>query len=224
MALGFQFNSGDGADFLPIVKMDSRAGRIFRVDRSDGVSTPHDITRNFRAVFDFENMEVGFISFAAGAAPTFQMVKFGDPMPAKSNPDAKQGVRIIVKLSKECGGDVREFASTASAFLRGFDPLHDAYLAGLAQNPGKLPVVALKDTIAVKSGKGEKTSTNYQPVFEIISWCERPKDLVASPRGGASEPAASAPKATPPSTGATRVDPPKAAAPVEEKELEDEFG
>ena len=54
MALGFNLGSGGGGgDFLPIIKYDARAGRLFRVDREDGVSTSVDITRNFKAVFDF---------------------------------------------------------------------------------------------------------------------------------------------------------------------------
>ena len=44
MGLGLKINSGS-KDFLPIIKYDSRAGRVFRVDRADGVSTPVDITK-----------------------------------------------------------------------------------------------------------------------------------------------------------------------------------
>ena len=64
---GFSTEMSGGGDFTPIVKYDSRAGRIFRVDRvqtNDGfVSDPVDITQGFKAVFDFENIEVGWIDF-----------------------------------------------------------------------------------------------------------------------------------------------------------------
>ena len=80
MALGFS-NTGTsgGGDFLPIVKYDARAGRFFRVDREEGTSTPVDITRTFKAVFDFENVETGWIAFVAGSAPDFQMTPMDVP-------------------------------------------------------------------------------------------------------------------------------------------------
>jgi hypothetical protein len=76
---------------------------------------------------------------------------------------------MTVKLGKEIGGDCRELAGTANVFLSGIDALHDQYLAGMASNPGKLPVVELTDTIARESGQGAKKSTNYQPIFSCGS-------------------------------------------------------
>jgi hypothetical protein len=227
MALGLNIGSaGGGKDFLPIIKYDARAGRIFRMDREDGVSTPVDITRNFKAVFDFENLEVGYLHFAAGSPPDFQMVPFGSALPAQPSKDHKQGIRVCVKLGGEIGGDVRELAGNSGAFISGIDALHDAYMSGLKQNPGKLPVVGLADTLAIESkGQGLK-STNYRPVFEILSWVSRPKDLVASPRSSA-EPVAVPNWATPaptnqqPATGATRASAP---APKKVEEDVEDFG
>lgn len=215
MAIGLS-NASAGGNFLPIIKYDARAGRMFRVDREDGVSTPHDITRNFKAVFDLENMEVGYINFDTGSAPDFQMVTLGQALPPKPSDKHRQGVRITVKLGSESGGDCREIAGTANVFLSGIDALHDEYLAGAAANPGKLPIVILEDTVARESGQGAKKSTNYQPVFKIAGWAPRPKDLVAR---GAAAPAAApaAPKAAPPATGSTRAAAPRAAV-VEEEE------
>jgi hypothetical protein len=173
--------TASSGDFMDICKYDARAGRIFRVDRAeDGSKTPVDITRSFKAVFDFENVEVGWMLFAIGGAPDFRMVRYGDVMPAKPTPEHKQGIRMRIKLHQSCGGDVREIAGTANAFLVGVNALHDAYLAGVASNPGKLPVVVLEDTIAVESGGGQKRSTNYQPVFAIAGWAARPSGLEAS--------------------------------------------
>lgn len=169
--------SNGGGDFLPIVKYDARAGRIFRVDRDANGSTPVDITRIFKAVFDFENVEVGHILFSAGGAPDFRMVKHGAPLPPKPTADYKTGVRLRVKLSQDCGGDVRELAGTSMAFLTGINKAHDDYTAGCAANPGKLPVMVLTDTMAIESGGGAKKSTNYQPTFKIGGWVPRPADL-----------------------------------------------
>ena len=221
MALGLNIGSGaTGGDFLPIVKYDARAGRIFRADRVDGVTTPHDITRNFKAVFDFENIEIGWISFVAGSAPDFQMVPFGAALGQKPTADHKQGIRFVIKLAAECGGDLREIAGTSGAFLRGIDDLHNAYVAGLADNAGKLPVVKLIDTLPIEAGSGAKKSTNYQPVFEIAGWVKRPADLAAKSAAPAKATEASAARSAPASTGSTRAAPPKV-APADDM---DDFG
>lgn len=233
MGLGMNYESGSG-DFTPIVKYDSRAGRMFRIDRADRVSTPVDITRNFKAVFDMENIEVGYMNFPVGAAPQFQLVPLGDPFPNNPGQGFKQGVRLMMKLHKDCGGTdadkfVREMATSAKAAMRGIDNLHTAYETGEKQNPGKLPIVTIKDTIAITSeGQGQKT-TNYEPVFEIIGWVERPKDLVFRPKANGAQAAAPATqsqaaplqRAAPPSTGSTRVEAPASKQPAM---ADDDFG
>lgn len=185
MALGFNYSSGSGdnGDIVPFVKYDARAGRFFRNDRSQDSSGNYlnnavDITPNFKAVMDLENLEVGYLLFAAGSAPAYMLVKLGDPMPQKpADGKWKQGLRVMMKLHADCGGDIRETSSNAAAFLKGFDELHSLYEAGKAANPGKLPIVVLRTTMPITTGTGDKKSTNYQPVFEISGWAPRPKDL-----------------------------------------------
>ena len=166
---------------------------------------------------------MGFINFNTGGAPEFKLSRYADNAPVEK-PTAegfKRGVRFIVKLSKECGGDVREFASNAGAFLDGASALDDAYTAGVKENPGKLPVIVLKDTVAKTSSGGAMKTTNYVPVFEIVSWVKRPDDLVYKPRNAPSASVASASVASassgPASTGSTKV-----SAPVANDE--DDFG
>lgn len=219
MGFGLNYESQGGGDIVPLVKYDARAGRLFRVDRADGMNTPVDISRSFKAVVDLENVEVGYMNFATGGAPDFVLTKLGEPLPARPSQDYKQGVRIMMKLGKDCGADVREMATVAKVGLKGLDDLHTAYEAAREQHPGQLPVVVLKDTLAVTSeGQGQK-STNYQPVFEIVAWAPRPSDLVFKPKaraaqaasaGGAAQPASSG--KAPPSTGSTRVEAPAAQA------------
>lgn len=218
MALGLNYSSGggDNGDIIPFVKYDARAGRFFRNDRTEvnGAYSNDavDITSNFKAVMDIENIEVGFLLFAAGSAPQFLLVKLGSPMPQKpSDAKWKQGVRVMMKLHQSCGGDVRETSSNATAFLKGFDELHSLYEAGKGANPGMLPIVTLKTTVPITSGSGDKKSTNYQPVFEITGWAPRPKDLVhvgksASQQQGQQQ----APASSAPATGSTQVGAPAA--------------
>lgn len=202
MALGLQ--SGGGGDFerTNIIKYDARAGRIFRIDRNnvDGSWTTDqvEITNGFQAVMDLENIEVGYLHFPAGAAPSLHMVKFGEPMPAKPTAEHKQGFRVLMKLGKSIGGDLREMAANAAVSIAGIDELHTAYTAGKADNPGLLPVVALETTKAItKTGKDAngkpQSSTNYQPVWKIVKWVERPAELA----GKAAEPVAELPDVEP---------------------------
>lgn len=222
MAFGFSYESNAG-DIVPVLKFDARAGRFFRVDRADGQNNPVDITQGFKAVMDFENIEVGYINFPAGAAPEFRMVQIGSAMPENPGGKFRQGIRMMLKLGKDCGGDIREIATTAKAVLGAFDACHTEYVAGAKENPGKLPVVSLETTVPiVTQGRDEKgnpvKTTNYAPVFKIVSWVSRPDDLIFVPKGGGNAPAsaAPAPAATPPSTGSTAVSAPAAA--------DDDFG
>ena len=131
----------------------------------------------------------------------------GKPVDKPEGEGYKRGVRFVVKLGKDAGGDVRELASNAGAFLEGISSLHDAYEAQRGANAGKLPIVELKDTVAKTSAVGAMKTTNYVPVFEIVGWTKRPDDLVYTPRAAV----ASTPSA-PPSTGSTKVSAPEADA------------
>ena len=203
MALGLNLG-GDGGSIVPHIKYDARAGRLFRVDREDGVSDSVDITTGFKAIFDLANVEVGYMLFAAGQAPDFHMAPLGQPVPAKPTPEHKQGVRFLMKLGKDSGGDVREISANSNAFLGAVNALHNDYEAGVKDNPGKLPVVILSSVDTIKSQK----STNYAPVFKITSWVDRPAELPS---------ASSVPvRAAPPSTGSSKVSAPVAS--------EDDFG
>ena len=212
-AFGFSTDSSAGGDFLPIIKYDARAGRMFRIDRvNTGAgfdSTPVDITLQFRALADFENLETGWIDFQAGSAPSFVMVRLDDldakrvMFPVKPGPTHKSGVRFMVKLMKDIAGDsqVREIAGTARTFLTGVEQVYTQYKAERLQHAGQLPVLAMDGMpIPIKTGVGERSSTNYQPKFKIIGWASR-GDLKPMPRGASVAPSANGHDA-PPNTGA----------------------
>ena len=194
--LGLNTETG-GGDYTPIVKFDARAGRFFRVDREEvGGQWQTDnveITDGFQALMDLENIEVGWGLFAAGVAPSWALVPLGAAMPARPSDQHKQTFRLMLKLGKASGGDVREFASQSKAVIAAMDDLHTAYEAQKAANPGKLPLVAVKGTKQVTTtGKGQ-TATNYAPIFEISRWLDRPEGL-----GGQAPAGSPAPPAPPP--------------------------
>jgi len=222
MALGFTETSG--ADFLPIIKFDARAGRFFRVDRSQGsegwTSNSVDITGVFSAVFDFANIEAGWAAFTDGR-PSFVMAPIGGAFPAKPSDNHKQGFRLTVMLGKKAAdgeAPVREMASTAMGVRRAIDALHDEYVAGLAGNPGKLPVVSCKETLPIESQTPAGKTLNYAPIFKIDKWVARPADLADRATDNAPSPA------QPPRTGDAAAVPPPKAAPVAEVVDDDDFG
>lgn len=229
---GFSTEPSSGGDFLPIVKYDARAGRMFRVERTnDGsgwATDQEDITHNFKAIVDFENVETGWINFATGGAPDFRMVPMGQALPERPSPNHKNGIRFMLKLAKDCGGDkpIREISGQAKVFLNGIEKAFDAYEAEHGNNPGKLPVLVMEGSTPVKTGTGDKQSTNYMPRFKIVGWADR-GDLVFQAKGGTApaQPKPAAPANTPPATGSTRVEPPTQKA-ESERELvgADDFG
>lgn len=220
MALGFNFGGGAGSgggnsEIIPILKYDARAGRLSRRDYENGEYVNADVTRSFKAVADLENIEVGWINFNTGSAPDMVLARHGEAHPSQPSSDHKQGVRLLVKLGKECGGDIREIAGNAKSMLRGIDELHNDYLKGVIDNPNKLPVIVLKDTVPVTTGEGTKKSTNYVPIFEIVSWVARPADLVYVPKARINAPASGGA----PITGSRQVN-----APASAVSSEDDFG
>lgn len=182
---GFSTEPNSG-NFMPIIKYDARSGRMFRVDRvntGQGFSdNPVDITAQFKAQCDFENLEIGWINFAAGSAPSFTLIKMGangqldQTLPPKPSAQHKNGLRFICKLAKEIASDkpVREIAGVSKAFLGAIEKVYEQYLSLRHTQPGKLPVLAFDGMpVPVKTGSGEKSSTNYHPKFQIIGWAAR---------------------------------------------------
>jgi hypothetical protein len=208
----------DAGHRLPIIKYDSRAGRLFRVDRSDASgsweSNPTEVTPVFQAIFDLENIETGWLHFPTGGAPDIRTVKIGSALPDRPTDKHRTGFRVLMLLGAQSGGDVREMAANAAVAIKGMDALHDAYMASPDMKLGLLPVVRLSGTIPVTtSGKANGqpvSSTNYQPVWEIVKWVPRPSQLQPGydPQSGA------APAAPQAQTQAAPVAPPPVAAPA----------
>jgi hypothetical protein len=218
MALGIQAGGGGGGDYALVMKYNAKAGRLFRVDRSNAsgswVTDEVDITTDGKFVVDLDNIQTGWMLFAPGIAPDVRTVPLGDDQGPRPSDKHKIGFKVMVKLGPNCGGDVREFTATAKSVVNAMDALHDQFIAG--REDGKLPVVKIAKVVAEKTEHG----TNYAPVFEIVQWVPRPKDLVApGVRAPAAEPEQ---KATAPSTGSKPVAPPVAKQP--EPEMVEDFG
>lgn len=187
-----------GGDFAPWIKYDARAGRWFR--KGEGDEDQVDITNDFAAVFDFDQVEVGWIIYAEGVQPLYhtQDISLGVPNRPEGSAKWKQGFRLMIALPGRLGGGVFEVSSTAFAFIEEIDRLHTVYSEAKAANPGKLPVLKMSGTTAVetKTKEGGK-SRNYRPNLEIAAWVDRPATLPlkdAKPAAPAALPATEGPK------------------------------
>ncbi len=217
MALGLN-TSTSGADFIPHIRYDARAGRMFRADRvqaPDGrwETTMVDITTPPpQFVMDLAQIEIGWVSYAGGA-PDLRMVPFGTALPLVPSKDHKQGFRVRVYAPKLLGG-LREFASSAKVVIAAMDALHSAHEAAAERGQGLVPVVSFTGTTPVTTKTPQGSSTNYAPVFRIEKWVPRPADLLigAVPATAAAAAMAAAPISAP-TAPPRHVPPPVAAAP-----------
>jgi len=190
MAFGMQVSNGD---FRDIIKYDARAGRLFRVDRDvAGNKTPVDITGpQTKFAIDFGSLEVGYVAFTA-SGPDRRMVPYGRALPPQPDtkdetgkPTHRPGFYVLV--GGNAVGGVREWCSNAAILLNALDELYNVYAQRPEAVQGKIPVVAIVRTEAVTSGKGAQKSTNYRPLFEIVTWTDRMEDMgprtVTAPAG-----------------------------------------
>lgn len=189
MAIGLQIADGE---FKPIVKYNTKAGRMYRVDRTQTSTgwenNDVDITDTAMFVADMPQMKVGWLYFAPTGGPQRTMVPLGERIPARPADEYKQGIELTVLLHRNCSGEngaPREFIHNATSVLKVIDKLHDDYLSAAESRQGKLPVVKLNGVKAEKTKHG----TNYVPNFEIVGWTDRPASLPVT--GGAATQAAS---------------------------------
>ena len=207
MALGFaETTSSGGGDFLPIVKYSAKDGSFVRQDRHqapDGTweKSETEMDTPIKVVMDLDTIEVGFIAFTT-SGPDFRMVQVGQPMPQQPSPDHKEGFRVRL-YNKEIG--LREMSSSSKIVRNQMNDLHDAFLAGKADNPGKLPVVEItgSDRIQIET-KAQGTQTFRSPKWSISGWIERPEGMNQGASVTLEEPAqaVSAPPVSPASAGA----------------------
>jgi hypothetical protein len=180
-------------DIAELIKFDARSGTLYRCDRArapDGewYTEQKNITDNFSAVFDMENVEVGWIAFSSGGPPSFVMFPVGSDIGNPPSDKHKQGFRLRLKLAKGSGGGVREFASTAASTWQAIDKLHTEFEKERGKHAGKLPLVKLAAVRPSKTPMG----TSYVPLFEITAWVVRPAELTTAPPAVA-DPAEDAP-------------------------------
>lgn len=198
MALGFNTEGRSSGDILPIVKFDAKSGDFIarkREQGSDGIweNIEEEVALPFKAIFDFDNIEVGWLSFSSGA-PDFHMVKYGERLPAQPSPEHKQAFRIRI-YSKALG--LREFSHSSKTMLRAIDALHNQFVTDKPANPFKVPVVEVSglETVKVNSPQGELRFK--APKWSIVSWATAPREMNAAADAAPAAAPAPAPKPAP---------------------------
>jgi hypothetical protein len=176
------------ADFMPIVKFDTRAGRLLRSDydeaRREKVTT--DITSPPpKFAFDFGTLEVGYGTFSQ-SGPDFHVVPEGQPIPPRPSDRDDKGRLLYksvfrVRLLGTVLGGVREFASSARVVLQATEELYNRYKSAPEAWAGKIPITELTRTLPGQMGKAPYTSTVYTPVFTIVGWANR-DEAILGPR------------------------------------------
>lgn len=179
MALGFNTSSAPVGDILPTIRFDAKAGDLLRVDRTqdamgDWQTNIQDMLLPQEIVFDFENMEVGYMHFEKGQAPSFAMVKVGGKMPERPSENHNQGFRIRVANS-DLG--LREFCGNSKTLLGAMDKLHDEYVAESRNNPGKMALVSVDGTNTVEVNTPKGTLRFKAPEWRIAGWVDAPSEF-----------------------------------------------
>jgi len=129
------------------------------------------------------------------------LVPMGEPLPPQTSPDHKQGFSMTVKLSADCGGDLREFSSSAKVVCAAMDALVDKVEASPEYKEAKIPIIGCASSNAVVTKTPGGTTTNYAPVFEITGWITRDQ-FGTQPEPAVEQPAAVVPPSPPPPAGA----------------------
>jgi len=155
----------EGGDFTPWVKFNGKAGRWYVKGENGDVEVDKPVF-----VADLENIKTGWLYFAAGQAPERVMdLSLERAAPKPDHGDFKRGFMLNLFSDAQFGGVV-ELSANSQGISRAISALYKQYDQDKATNVGKLPVVDAGQSLPVTNKHG----TNYEPVFTIVKWVQRP--------------------------------------------------
>ena len=143
------------------------SGNYIRFSPQSNAWTNQDGEFTFeKSVFDYENLETGWMLIATGI---FEFLPDGSLGQKGAQPSAehKRGFKATF-YNKTMG--VAEFSANGAGANMGLEALWKQVQAQQSANPSKLPVVEYKGSRPEKVGKG----TTRVPLFEVVSWVARP--------------------------------------------------
>jgi hypothetical protein len=113
-----------------------------------------------------ETVKTGWGKMAEGQAPEWSWDDAPGKRGAQPSEDHKRGFAIKLIID----GNEVEWSSTGTGPVMGFQTLFADVIAGMANNPGKVPVVKYTNSEAHKVGKGN----TRKPLFKIEKWIDKP--------------------------------------------------
>lgn len=172
-------NEGTG---LPYVQWGSDAVQWSR-KKGDG----KEAFQFTNAIFDMENLKVGWIKIGIGVYET-DLVHYTETTPerpmetveknGKTVPAWNKGFSVNLLFGKEFGDErLYTFSTSQKGSLEAVGNILTQYEEQKDANKGKVPVVTFSGHTNKKYGKG---STNI-PNLNITSWVDRPADLDVMP-------------------------------------------
>jgi hypothetical protein len=120
-----------------------------------------------------DSVQTGWGLMQEGQAPDWSWDASPGRRGPQPSPEHKRGFSITLEID----GDETEWSSTGTGPVMGFQTLFSDVQAGMANNPGKVPVVEYVGSEPHKVGKGN----TRKPLFKILKWVARGN---ASPAGG----------------------------------------
>lgn len=182
MTLGINtaMNDGEGGgEFRPQIRYGAESGRLFRIDRVQGSAgfenALTELPAGTKMIADWGSIEVGWLYFAAGQAPSMVMVPLGQPLPPRPNADHKQGFKLLMHLGRS--GGIREFASSSKTVTGAVDAAHTLFEVAPEARAGKLPILEFGGGKMTQMKNVHGAKTLYVPSWTISGWVERPTDL-----------------------------------------------
>lgn len=154
-------------DFLPYFKYNAKAGRFYFKGTDGEVEIESPVF-----VADFDNVKKAWMLFREGTAPDIVYWPTLTDVPAKPTDDHKEGLELKI-FSNNLFGGVAVFSSNSINTCTGISKIYAQYVAEKDKNEGKLPVISFVKAEAIKGNHG----TNYEPVFAIEKWVDRPDEL-----------------------------------------------
>ena len=181
MAFGYKVTNGD---FLPICKFDARSGKFFKVERVQGApANDIEVPPGTKFAVDFGGIEAGWCTFTS-QGPVRHMQPYIEgqatiAQPPDKDSEGKSMFRpaFYIKVVGNALDGVREWIGASAAVMNAMDDLYNLYAVAPEAASGQIPLVVIASTVAIKSGSGAKSSTNYAPVFSISGWVDRPDVL-----------------------------------------------
>lgn len=163
-----------GEEFTPYLKYNAKAGRFYV--RPSGVTEDVEVV-NPRLAVDMANIKTGWIHYPEGMGPEKVWdASLSNPAPRPPGPRKfKRGFEVMVIGNDNLPGigilGLREWSSNAANANSAIVKMYEAYEAGMAANPGKVPFYICTGVSPINGAYG----TNYEPKFELKGWIERSK-------------------------------------------------